>query len=48
MTEAEWLAANDPFRMAEFLVGTASDRKLRLFTCSCVWRLGDPTMDLRV
>jgi hypothetical protein len=40
MTEAEWLAANDPFRMAEFLVGKASNRKLRLFTWSCVWGSG--------
>jgi hypothetical protein len=33
MTEAEWLAATDPRTMLEFLRGTASDRKLRLFAC---------------
>lgn len=42
MTEAEWLACTDPMPMLEFLRGTASVRKLRLFTCaSCrrIWHL---------
>jgi hypothetical protein len=45
MTEAEWLAGNEPMsahRMLEALRDRASDRKLRLFGCaSCrgVWRL---------
>ena len=43
MTEAEWLTGNDPLKMLEFLRGTASDRKLRLFLIACCracWHLG--------
>jgi hypothetical protein len=44
MTEAEWLAANEPTPMLEFLREKASNRKLRLFACACcrlptVWPL---------
>jgi len=42
VTEAEWLACADPAPMVEFLMGKASDRKLRLFACTCcrrVWHL---------
>jgi hypothetical protein len=42
MTEAEWLACEDPRRMLEFVRGTASGRKLRLFvadTCRRLWHL---------
>lgn len=34
MTEQEWLEANDPEPMIEYLHGKASERKLRLFACA--------------
>jgi hypothetical protein len=46
MTEAEWLACDDPTPMLEFLRGKASDRKLRLVVCACcrsAWELLDGT-----
>jgi hypothetical protein len=45
MTEAEWLACADPEQMLAFLRGTASDRKLRLFACSCCRRVWDLLTD---
>jgi hypothetical protein len=39
MTEAEWLGCEDPRKMLEFLRGTVSERKLRLFACACFRRL---------
>ena len=35
MTEKEWLECADPRAMLGFLKGRTSQRKLRLFTCSC-------------
>jgi hypothetical protein len=35
MTEAEWLACEDPTLMLEYLREDAGDRKLRLFACVC-------------
>jgi hypothetical protein len=42
MTEAEWLACEDPQWMAPFLQAQVSERKLRLIACACcriVWHL---------
>jgi hypothetical protein len=38
MTESEWVACGDMKKMPGFLRGKVSDRKLRLFACSCVRR----------
>ena len=38
MTEAEWLAADDPQPMLAFARGRAGDRKLRLYCCACCRR----------
>jgi hypothetical protein len=39
MTEAEWLACENPYEMLRFLRDKASDRKLRLFACACARRI---------
>jgi hypothetical protein len=42
MDEATWLAGEEPQPMLDFLagVGRPSERKLRLFACACVRRVG--------
>jgi hypothetical protein len=42
MTEAEWLACDDPDKMLTFIGSTARPRKQRLFACACcrtIWGL---------
>jgi hypothetical protein len=41
VTEAEWLACEDPVRMIRFLRSKASERKRRLFAVACCRRLWD-------
>jgi hypothetical protein len=41
MTEAEWLACDDPRALLTCVWDNASDRKLILFACACVRRISD-------
>src|SRR5215467_13441504 len=47
MTEAEWEACGDIRLMADFILAIASDRKLRLFACSCARAFWDLLTDWR-
>ena len=47
MTEADWLAADDPSPMLEHLRGRISDRKLTLFAAACCRHLGPLLNDER-
>jgi hypothetical protein len=40
MTEAEWLSLPDPAPLFDYVRNTVSDRKLRLWACACVRRIG--------
>jgi hypothetical protein len=48
MTEAEWLACENPHAILFVLEGQASARKLRLFCCSCVRRVWNQLADSEV
>src|SRR5262245_51468559 len=45
MTEAEWLACDDPERMLEHLGDRASPRKCRLFAVACCRAIWDDFAD---
>jgi hypothetical protein len=38
VSELDWLAGTDPLAMLDYVAGSASDRKLRLFACACARR----------
>jgi hypothetical protein len=40
MTEAEWLACDDPRALLQYQGAVGSERKLRLFACACCRRVG--------
>jgi hypothetical protein len=45
MTEAEWLACDDPTPLLEFARGTSSNRKIRLFAVGCCRAVWDSIPD---
>ena len=45
MTESEWLECSKPTPMLEFVLSTASTRKLRLFACACCRAIWDALSD---
>jgi hypothetical protein len=47
MTEAEWLACEDPFLMMDFVGGKVEERKLWLFGCACCRRIWNAITDPR-
>jgi hypothetical protein len=44
MTEAEWLACEDPSKRMAFLGARCSGRQARLFACACCRRLATNSM----
>src|SRR5207248_908970 len=38
MMDAEWMESNDPYKLLRALPSGISERRLRLFACSC-WRI---------
>lgn len=48
MTEAEWLGCGAPEPMLRYLGASASDRKVRLFSCACCRRAWDLARDPRL
>jgi len=47
MDEAGWLVSNNPERMLQFIKGSVSDRKLRLFAVACCRRIWHMLTDER-
>src|SRR5262245_10297285 len=47
MTEADWMAWDDPLPMLYYLRERVSDRKLRLFGCACIRRVRNKLIDER-
>src|SRR5262245_22571159 len=47
MTEQEWLQAEVPEPMLEYLRGRASDRRLRLYACACLRQVEGLLIDER-
>jgi hypothetical protein len=47
MTEAEWLASEDPTPMLRLVSQTAGERRLRLFACACCRRIWEIMSDKR-
>jgi len=47
MTEDEWTRSPNPHRMLQYVDGSVSDRKLRLFACACCRRIWDLIEDDR-
>src|SRR5262249_42567173 len=48
MTEQEWLACTDLPLLIKILRANGQDRKLRLFACACVRRLGKELLSAQV
>jgi hypothetical protein len=48
MTEAEWLEATNPFLLLNHIQKTMTERRMRLFSCSCCRTILNMNMDVRI